>query len=335
SVARGWVPGRVSPGAAPPAPEGVLIGAALGLAVAAGIGVAAVFDDLRRWHFGWRQVIPVMAGAGLVLAMLGLAADTPSGRGGLEGGDWARTYSWVSDSPPPGGFRVLWLGGPNVLPADAKVGGDTGYALTRDGPGDARALWAAPVQPADEVLAGAIAAAEAGHTSRLGHLLAPAGVRYVAFVRRSAPGDGATGTPNPLLENALGRQLDLELSRVDASGVVYRNDAWIPSRALVPPGSKTVHADAGDPMSAALRTEAAGVPGVDSSGGRTEPTGPGTLLWSEAANAHWHASSNGHERPRTDAFGWTNAFALDAHAPVSVHYDGGALPALVHVLEVV
>jgi hypothetical protein len=222
-----------------------------------------------------------------------------------------------------------------VLPADAKVAHDTGYALTRNGPGDARALWAAPVQPADDVLAGAIASAEAGRTTRLGHLLAPAGVRYIAFVERGAPGDGATGVPNPVLEDALTRQLDLELSRVDSSGVVYQNDAWIPARALVPPGAKGVHADGTDPRAASLRTEADGVQGVVGSSGRTDPTGPGTLLWSEAANARWHASSNGRTAPRSDAFGWTNAFALDAHAPVSVHYDAGALPTLLHLLEVI
>src|SRR5262249_21615332 len=126
-----------------------------------------------------------------------------------------------------------------------------------------------------------------------------------------------------------------ELSRVDSSGVVYQNDAWIPAHALVPPGANGVHAEGTDPRAAALRTEAAGVQGVGGSSGRTEPTGPGTLLWAEAANTSWHASSTGHAAPRTDAFGWTNAFALDAHAPVSVHYDGGALPTLLHVVEVI
>src|SRR5262249_27540813 len=162
------------------------------------------------------------AGAGLVLALLGLAADTTSGRWGLESADWAHAYAWMSDSPPPGGFRVLWLGDPNVLPADAKLAGNTGYAVTREGPGDARALWAGPEQPADRVLAQAIAAAENGSTARFGHLLGPAGIRYVAFVRRAGPANGATGQPNERLEAALTRQLDLELSRVDESGIVYQ-----------------------------------------------------------------------------------------------------------------
>ena len=50
----------------------------------------------------------------------------------------------MNDLPSPGGFRVLWLGDPALLPVDAKVVDGIGFGLTRDGPGDARALWAAP-----------------------------------------------------------------------------------------------------------------------------------------------------------------------------------------------
>ena len=60
----------------------------------------------------------------------------------------------MSDNAPAGGFRVLWVGDPDVLPADAKVAaGDVGFALTRGGVGDARVSWAAPEQHADRVLA--------------------------------------------------------------------------------------------------------------------------------------------------------------------------------------
>ncbi len=329
-----WLPGRLTAGATVLSPNGVLVGAAIGLAFAAGLGVAAVLDDLRQFHFGWRQVMMIVAFAGLSIAVVGLAADTLSGRWGLRSDDWAGTYSWMNDAVPPGGFRVLWVGDPNVLPADAKVVDGVGFAMTRNGVGDARASWAAPEQAADRVLAGMIDAATTGSTVRLGHLLAPAGVRYVAFVARAAPKSGKFGNDQTKLTNALARQLDLTLSRVDDSGLVYDNDAWIPMHALVPPGNAGEQFGARDPRSAAVRSEPVGVVGVDSTAGKTRPAGPGTLLWSEAANPGWSATVNGRKVAHSDAFGWTNAFALDNHAPVQVRYSGSSLTTVARFVEI-
>jgi hypothetical protein len=330
-----WLPGRITAGASTLAPEGILVAAAIALAFAAGLGVAAVLDDLRRFHFGWRQVVMIVAGVGLVLAVAGLAADTISGRFGLHGDDWPTTFSWMSDNPPAGGFRVLWVGDPNILPADAKTVGDIGFATTRDGAGDARALWAADGQHADRVLGDMLASASAGTTERLGHLLAPAGVRYVVFLERAAPKSGPFGRDETAIADGLGRQLDLTLSRVDQFGVVYDNEAWMPMHALVPPDATGVHYADPNPQQAAVRSEADGVVGVNAPGGRTAPVGPGTLLWSEAADGGWKASSNGKAVTRQDAFGWTNAFALDGSAPVQVRYHGSALSSLLRGAAIV
>jgi GT2 family glycosyltransferase len=335
SFAIAWLPGRVSAGAAILAPEAVLVTAAIALAFAAGLGVAAVLDDLRRFHFGWRQFLMIVAFAGLGLSVVGLSADTMSGRFGLRADDWPTTYSWMADNAPPGGFRVLWVGDPNVLPAAAKTTGDIGYALTRNGAVDARASWAAPEQRGDRVFAGMLGAAASGSTVRLGHLVAPAGVRYIAFVRRAAPGSGALGRDETTLGDALARQLDLTLSHVDDFAVVYDNDAWIPTRAVVPPGNTVVRVSGSDPQAAAIRSEAGAVVGAGAPSGTTNAIGPGTLLWSEAASSHWIATANGRRAVRSDAFGWTNAFALDAHAPVHVRYAGSVLVSLTRVAAIV
>ncbi len=335
SLAAAWLPGRLSAGSAVLSPNGLLVGAAIGLAFASGLGVAAVLDDLRRFRFGWRQVLIVVAFAGLGLAVVGLAADSLSGRAGLKANDWATTEAWMRDNVPAGGFRVLWVGDPTVLPADAKVVGNVGYALTRGGVGDARASWAGPEEHADRILGGMIDAAASGSTVRLGHLVAPAGVRYVVFVTRAAPKSGAIGRDERPIGDALGRQLDLTLSRLDDDGVVYDNDAFIPVRALVAPNTATIQVDGKDPMAAAMRSEPDGVTGVSSRAGKTNAIGPGTLLWSEAASSHWTASADQHSLPRRDAFAWTNAFALDAHAPVHVHYSGSAALAAARFAEVV
>ena len=335
SFALAWLPARLDAGRALLPPDGLLVGAAIGLAFAGGLGVAAILDDLHRFHFGWRQVLTIVASFGLILALCGFAADTRTGRFGLSGNDWATTYSWMQDNAPAGGFRTLWLGDPTILPADARDVQGVGYALTRNGPEDARALWAGSGGAADKTLGQAIAAATSGSTARLGHLLAPAGIRYIAFIRRAAPDAGARGRDQGNLGDALGRQLDLTLSRMDDESVVYQNDAWLPMHTFVPASSQSaVNAAAKDPLTGSLQSDSSGAHGVATNGDTISAVGPGTLLWSEAANSGWRAEASGATQPRTDAFGWTNQFALQGNSPVRVQFHGSTGPRLLRVLEV-
>ena len=175
----------------------------------------------------------------------------------------------MADNTPPGGFRVLWVGDPTILPADPKLAGDTGFATTRNGSGDARALVG---RAGDECRRSGrrapSTAATSGSTSRLGHLLAPAGVRYIAFISRAAPHERCRrrartrGSPTRWPANSISR-----CRASTTSGVVYQNDAWIPAHALVPPNDKNVHVDGRDPRSSALRSDATGVAGVQGSSG--------------------------------------------------------------------
>jgi GT2 family glycosyltransferase len=322
-----WLPGRFGTSVSVPAADGALVLGALGLALAVGIGVAAVLDDLPQFRFGWRQVLTLVITVGLGFTMIALAADSVTGRWDVPPNDWATTYSWMHDVRGVGDFRLLYVGDPTVLPADPKLAGSVGFALTRNGPGDARALWAAPESAVDQRVGRAITAARNGETSRLGHLLAPTGVRYIAVIMRSGSGGGVRGAPDPQLAEALARQLDLTLSRVDPSGVVYENNAWIPMHSVVASG-KTLDGVDTSTDNAALLTDNRAARGVRVSDGKTPPIGPGTLLWSEAANNGWHASANGTTLARTKAFGATNAFALSSTAPVSVHYHSSGTFAL-------
>jgi hypothetical protein len=196
-------------------------------------------------------------------------------------------------------------------------------------------LWAAPQAPADNVLAQALLTARAGDSERLGHLLAPAGVRYVVVLNQTGSGHGAVVPIDPALAEAMTRQLDLSISRIDTGGTVYANDAWIPSRAVVPPGID-VRASRGNALAAAASSDIAGAArAVSGAVGHSRATGPGTLLWAEAANAGWHASASGKRLPRSTAFDWTNAFTLTDRAPVDLHYSAGALPGLLVELEIV
>jgi GT2 family glycosyltransferase len=325
-----WLPSRLEPSAAVPAAEGVLVPAALAIALAVGLGVAAFVEDLRSFHFGWRQFAAVAAAVGLALPIVAFAAASVSGRWGMPTHDWPSSFAWMDEERTNGDFRVLWIGDPNVLPTGVKVVDDVGYGITRQGAGDARALWAPPEGDADRILAEAIAAAHAQQTVRLGHLVAPAGVRYITYVQREAPDAGARGRRDPALEASLPAQLDLTVSRVEPGATVYENAAWIPARAIVPPETE-VPFDSDDPLAAASRAQLPGTVPVTGPQESSDPTGPGTLLWAEAADSGWQATTDGAEAPRRDAFGWTNAFTLTSDASVDLSFSGGAARYLVYL----
>jgi GT2 family glycosyltransferase len=318
-----WLPGRLDVGASTPAPEGVLVPAALGIALAVALGLAAFLEELRTFHFGWRQFVAVAAAFGLALPVIGMAADTVQGRWRLDDNDWPQQLSWMEETPEVGGFRVLWLGDPSVLPTDAKIVDGIGYGLTRDGTGDARSLWAPPKEHAERVLADAIREARAGRTVRLGHLIAPAGIRYIALVERPAPGASRVVPVDPELAAGLGNQLDLAVSRLEDGATIYANDAWAARRATVPPEMQMTDD--------AERTDLAGAKGVGGPLDGSRPTGPGTMLWAEASHEDWSGSVDGNGVERDAAFNWTNSFQLDQRGSTKLQFDAGPKRYLVYL----
>ena len=177
-----WVPARFAPDVSVPAPEAGLAVAALGLAVALGIGVSVLVDGIRSFRFGWRQPAAIIGGIAVLLPVLGFVADTVGGRWEAPESDWSQSLAFTSSLAHRGEFRMLWVGNPTVLPLDPVVlDSGTGYTLTRNGPGDATELLRAPEHDADHVIDDAIELTQSGLTNRLGRLLAPAGVRYIAL----------------------------------------------------------------------------------------------------------------------------------------------------------
>jgi hypothetical protein len=162
-------------------------------------------------------------------------------------------------------------------------------------------------------------------------------VRYVAVINRLAPGQGPTVPADVRLADAVGRQLDLSVSRIDEGGVIYSNDAWIPRRAAIPP-STSVSPYASGPaagLAFAARSDASEVArGVKGSVHASDPVGPGTLLWAEAADPGWHATAAGDGLTRNSAFNWTNAFPMPKHESVGLHYRAGLLPRLLVWFEI-
>ncbi|HYU38252.1 MAG TPA: hypothetical protein VEM59_00210, partial [Acidimicrobiia bacterium] len=256
-------------------------------------------------------------------AALSFAVDAADGRWRAADGDWPDALSFLEAERDSGGFRVLWVGDPAALPLDPFVARDgTGYVLTRNGPGDATELWHAPAGEAEDLVAEAIVLASDRRTERLGHLLAPMSVRYVAVPDSSGPGASET-VAAPGLARALDDQLDLSRLESPPGLVLYQNTAWISSPGTVGPAdARKVPLRSKDPTQAALRGDLGGVRAVRGAPSDSAPTGPGRVLWSEAFDTDWSASASGRELRHVEPFGWENGFDTSRRSSVSIRYGG-------------
>jgi GT2 family glycosyltransferase len=308
-----WVPARFFPDTSVLAPEAGLTLAALGLALALGVAVSVFVDGIRSFKFGWRQPAVILGAVAVLLPALSFVGDTVDGRWHAPDTGWSSTLAFTQSVAARGEFRMLWVGDPTVLPLDPVVLRDgTGYTLTRDGPGDVTDQWRAPEHSADQVVDRAVTLATAGRTNRLGRMLAPMGVRYVAVPTSQGPGGGAEAPAPVAVRAAMSAQLDLARLRSSAGLVLYENLAYAPLRSVVP---GDVPVDSPRPNRAALGTDLSGAVPLDSA-----PVAAGTVLWGEAYDSEWGATRGGSSLSHEQAFGWSNGFALGRAGTVSIAY---------------
>jgi hypothetical protein len=172
---------------------------------------------------------------------------------------------------------------------------------------------------ADHVVDEAVDLTETGRTNRLGRLLAPAGVRYVAMPSTQGLGGGTVAPPAARLRAGLADQLDLARLATEDGLVLYENLAWIPLEAVVgEPAAADVPTGAVGPARSALGTDVAGA-AEPVSGSRA--VGPGVLLWGEAYDDAWSATADGADVAHLRTFGWANGYALEARRAVSIRFD--------------
>lgn len=265
-----------------PAVEGVLVPAALAMAMMAGIGVSSFLTDIRRHGLTWRQPLTVVASATLVLAALGFIGDAAGGRWHQPSSGWTENLSWMSSQRADGAFRVLWIGNPNVVPGDVHRAGDDGFALTNDGPGSLRDSLVPPGGDGLEATGKAIAALQSRTTTRFGRMVGPMAVRYIAVPSRPGPG-GESAAPKRVgvLETTLAEQLDLRELNVEPGLRLFENVAWMAS-------------------------------------GSAAPTG--TVLWSQEFSDGWRGSDRTGSLQHRRVFGWANGFSSPSGDPVTVTF---------------
>lgn len=236
AVDQGWLPSSL----AVPVPEVALAPAVAALSLAAAMGVAAFEADLSDYHFGWRQFVSFVAAGAVCVAVLPVLASAAGGRWDTPRRDVGETLAFGEQEAADGGFRVLWIGDPDVVPVAGWTLPSTGLerpgqrlvAATSDGGAPTiEDLWLAEPGAGTTQILDAIASAADGGTNRLGSLLAPMGVRYLVVPDRLGPGDeGVPRGSSVALVDLLTRQLDLSLVPTGGGLRLFRNAAWTPVR---------------------------------------------------------------------------------------------------------
>lgn len=246
SAGRGWL------GPLALAPGDLLAPAGLAMAVAAGLGIAAFDADLPTYRFGWRQVASVVAGAALVVSMVPILAAMTTGRWDLPSEGWQQAMAFMGPDRAPGGYRVLWLGQPSVLPGPSWALEPGLDAVVSDGPVPSLASDLTDPGPAPPGLVAALRQAQRGGTVELGRSLAPYAVRYVVVAESLAPSvmgyrSPLPGAVPPGVVGSLDRQIDLKAISSESGYLVFEVPGWVPERAVTTTGNGLAVGD--DPAS--------------------------------------------------------------------------------------
>lgn len=330
AAGQGWLPRAL------PNPGVLLAPGAAGLALATALGVAAFEIDLHRHRFGWRQLAPFAAAGAVAMLLVPFLVGTVDGRWKMPRRDFERSYAGLFAHPEEGTPRVLWIGDPAILPvagfdlargalATSAVG--LAYATT-----DGRAptlldRWGGPDTTGAQLVREAIARAASGDTNRLGQLLAVFGIRYVVVADHLVPAPlrGEVRPVPPVIGRTFGAQLDLErVESVNEAVTVYRNNSWIPIRAVLASGTDFT----ADPLAGTSRltdrTNAIPALVVTSPDGirATGPLAAGARLYlATNASTNWRLRVAGGDVARSDALGWANVFEPATAADASLDYS--------------
>jgi GT2 family glycosyltransferase len=310
---RGWVPIA--------SPEVVLAPAGAALAGSVGLGVVAFELDLPGYRFGWRQGASAVAAAGLLLTLFPVLA-------GAGGGHWNLPAAGPStvlareENAPGGDYRLLWVGAPAAIPtASAPLGDGQAWATSYDGAPDVTDEWPGGAPAGATAFRRDIRLAEAGLTTRLGHLLAPLGVRYIILPDDDAPvgSGGVATTPASGLEAGLRLQTDMYALDPDPNYTVYENAAWAPARSVLPASAVGAVTTTGATALRRLETTDLSAARPVLTGGHQQDVrgavpGGSTLLVSAGSAAAWRLRVAGRTLHAKPAFGAALAFTIPSGA---------------------
>ncbi len=218
---RGWVPADL------PVAEMMLVPAAVGLSMAVGAATRSVEIDLVGFRFGWRQVSAFLGVAAIAGAGLLLLRQSYSGRWDMPEQSYLSTTALLADGLD-GPTRILWIGPPSVLPVDStETARGISWAVTDGGRSTVLGRWSPGIYGRNAEIGEQLDRAVDAETVRIGRLLAPYGIDFVAVVPTLAPApyDGPVFEAPAGVLAALGAQLDLQRIPGVADFTVFRNEA--------------------------------------------------------------------------------------------------------------
>jgi GT2 family glycosyltransferase len=276
SLALGLWVSRGGWGAFAPSLFVVLAPLAAAIAVMVGLGLAALETDLVVARFGWRQLVGTLGVAVAIVGLLPAIGSVGNGRWKLPSSGYGDALSFLV-TPSVVGQRILWVGDPRSIPgASWPLEPGLAWSTSTGGLPDASDLFEPPSTPASGAITDALSDALDGRTSRLGQLLAPAGITAIVVTSAVAPSlpDLQTGEPTPPptgVISSLAQQRDL-VEVPGGSGAVVFEDPMamsVVSTRPLPLASAQTPSSAGSttgwvPLS--LKTPLAGAPRDGSKG---------------------------------------------------------------------
>lgn len=309
-----------------PAAGVLLAPVAMALAVAAGAALAAFDLDVRGGSFGWRQPLGL-------LAALAVAFGIVPGAAAVGTGDWNTPSTplptlldaFLPGSTAAGNYNVLYVGDARVLPVPGREFRDgTSWAMTNDDPLDIADRWMPPANGAADAVDTALERMATSSTLRVGQLLAPLGVRYIVVPRF----DGVVSTPeDPLplpagLAEALDDQLDISSVTSLPTLLVYENQAWIPSQALLTGATAEASRAAGDTalVTADLSQAAPVFVDADALTPTDGDVGPGVVSLAVPYDDNWQLTVGGDQLESRRSFGEVTGFDVDAGGTAQLGY---------------
>ncbi len=350
-----------------PEPGVLMAPAAAALAFAVALGVAAIELDVggrarpeQPWErvarrFRFRRLVSALGVLALAAATAPVVVASMDGWWHMPRGQFHGLMGPVDAALSAEPSRVLWVGDPAVLPGGQAWGLEDGlsYTATEAATPGVADLWPATGLGSSGRLGEALGLASGGQTSRLGRVLAPMGVQYVAVPRALAPASAVEGGDRPSNElgpaglasagavdrliEALDGQLDLEQIAVDDALALYRNVAFAPLRATGIDPSAFAETSVAAMQHVDLSAASPVLPESDGDGRSSRGPVPAgdTVVQASSASHRWVLEVDGHRAERRDAYGWADAFVTPDGADGAEAVLAYRTPPVRHVLVAV
>ncbi len=299
----------------------------------------------RRLPSGARAAKRVQRLVFTLLVAAAIASVVPVVLAARDGGwnssefDLTASLRLIDDRDVGPGYRVLWIGQPEVLPAagwaldegeppagssDVVDFGGAHVATSVGGYPDVRSAWAPTPNRATSRLLDATRVGLSGQTLRLGRLLASFNVRYVVVAERSAPSfsAGYDRVVPQAIHDALSSQIDLRPIAADPAVSLFRNEAWWPTRAqFETPLPDDFAAEVIDLVVSDLSDGVGVLTDRRSPRSYTGSLGRGQLLVTEHYDDGWELTTAAGVVAPSEALGWAMSFDVPGDGPATLAFE--------------